>query len=267
LLGRYAGILPRTTNDALCEVIPICRSFGLSAEESAGYFVSLLSPYYAGELRNERRLLQRVRSFYRTEPATRFNRVERPAEVGLFTLEVARNVAGRLAGPVETNFQRSGLTKRRNTVRKAVIALEQWSLYVREVRLNKGVAAVWDYLYPYFRKNTKEGYAPVPRNLWKSLHEHYEAWLLPFLEEVGYVERSPYPYSSVYGICYYYKMHEDRFIERLPSTPVSVPKPKRKSQVRAEEIRAYKAEHPGKSNRAIAKIFRVDEKTVRNALR
>jgi hypothetical protein len=71
---------------------------------------------------------------------------------------------------------------------------------------------MWNYLYPYFTKNTGEGYYPLSRNILKKAYINYERYLLSFLAEAGYLARSPYRYSSVYGICRYYKINSERFM-------------------------------------------------------
>ena len=47
----------------------------------------------------------------------------------------------------------------------------------------------------------------ILRNTFKKVYDKYEIWLLPFFEEIGYLDRSPYEYSTIFGICYYYKMN------------------------------------------------------------
>jgi len=126
---------------------------------------------------------------------------------------------------------------------------------------------MWNYLYPYFTKNTDEGYYPISRNIWKKVYTDYGNWLLPFLQEIGYLIRSPYKYSSVYGICYYYEIRSANFIVYYKSKPEPVVKQKSKAEQRAETIRAYKSQNPDMSNRAIAKVFAVDEITIRRALK
>ncbi|GHU23449.1 hypothetical protein FACS1894172_08280 [Spirochaetia bacterium] len=75
-----------------------------------------------------------------------------------------------------------------------------------------------------------------------------------------------YEYSRLYGICYYYRINGEKFFTDTPK-PESKPKRISKAQARAEQIRAYKREHPKMSNRAIARILEIDEKTVRIALK
>jgi hypothetical protein len=261
------GIQPGETNAALCDLVPVYRSAGLTPEETAAEFTMLLAPHYAGELRKYRRLLQRVHSFYRNEPENRFNALPKVYEVELFTEMIAETIAGLVSGPTDTVQQRGALTKKRRTVKKAVTLIESWKLYLDDVIAGKQSLAMWDYLYAFFKKNTSEGLYPISRNIFKKkMHEHYESWLLPFLLEIGYLERSHYKYSRLYGICYYYRINSGKFI---PAALKPNPKPKRisKAQVRAEQIRAYKQEHPKMSNRAVAKVIGCSLDTVNRALR
>jgi hypothetical protein len=263
------GIQGGTTNTALCELIPVYRSAGLTPEAAAAEFAALLASGYNGEFRqNPYRLLQRVRAFYRKEPETRFNTLPVHAERGLFTDIIAESIAALVTGPTETRQQKAALTARRRTFKKAVTAIEVWKLYIDGVISRKQYLEMWDYLYPYFKKNTKEGYYPLPRNLFKKLHEHYENDVLPFLKKIGYLERAPYRYSSDYGICYYYRINGYQFIQDVPQKPPAPPKIRyAKAKSRTEAIRAYRKEHPNISNVAIAKIFNIVEGTVRYALK
>jgi hypothetical protein len=91
------------------------------------------------------------------------------------------------------------------TVKKGVLFLETWKAKIDLVKVTPHHEEMWNYLYPYFKKNTGEGYYPLPRNLFKKLREHYELYLLPFFKKIGYLERAPYQYAVGEGICYYYK--------------------------------------------------------------
>jgi hypothetical protein len=107
------------TNAALCELIPLYRSSGFTAEEAAAEFAALFAPCYDRELRrNPRRLLQRVRSFYRNAPETRFDTLPAHADVDLFTEIIAAAIAGMVTGPTQTRQQRAAVTQKRRTVKK-----------------------------------------------------------------------------------------------------------------------------------------------------
>ena len=246
LYGQAAGwIQTGETNQALCEIIPVYRSAGLSVREAAMEFHSLIAPGYRGELLSFKRLIQRITSFYRKVPQTRFTQAPAVREQeDLFTEYLAGVLAGLLHAPTETRQQKAALTRKRGTVKKAVVFLEGWLAYLRDVIANKRWLEMWDYLYPYFKKNTKAGYYPIPSTLFRgSMLEHYERWLLPFFLEVGYLERFPHPYSNLSGYVTTTAGRMSRLRERaVPCVS--------KADERAARIRAYKQEHPHMSNRA-----------------
>lgn len=133
------------------------RSLGLSAPEAAAEFAALLAPRYEGELTNIRRLLQRVTSFYRHEPETRFNAIPKTMQVELFTSQLADTIAAMLNGPTETVQRRGVLTKKRAMVRRAVVGIEQWRIHLDGVKASKPRMETWDYLYPYSGRTRARG--------------------------------------------------------------------------------------------------------------
>jgi hypothetical protein len=264
---EYAGILAGGTNDILCELIPIYRSSGLTPEEAAAEFSALLDPSYTGELRNFKRLISRISSFYKNEPETRFTLIPQH-DPDLFTEIIAEIIADLVSGPTETRQQKAALTQRKRTVKKAVLLIESWKHYIESVVRDKRFLEMWNYLYPYFKKNTKEGYCPLSRNILKKIHEHYEEYILPFLTEIGYLKRASYHYSSVYGVCYYYEIHSYKFVGERPQKPAPVKKVSHaKAKERARQIREYKQQHPELSNRAIARVLNIPETTIRRLLK
>jgi hypothetical protein len=202
------------TNQFLCDLIPMYRASGLSPEEAALRYSALLDESYFGELREFPRLLSRVKSFYRNPPASRFNTLSRNKQLDFFTEVIAERISGMVEGPTETMYQKQGLTQKKNTVKKAVLYLENWKNFIDEVKKDRVESEFWNYLYPFFKKNTSEGFYPIPRNLFKKLHEHYELWLLPHLKETGYLEKSPYGYSNAPDktSCYHWRINGGSFL-------------------------------------------------------
>jgi hypothetical protein len=211
------GIHPGETNEAIKILVPIYRTAGFTVEESVERFAMLLARDYSGELRNMRRLRQRVESYYRNAPETRFDTIPLPQQDSLYIELIVEALTAQLTGPTETAYQRSALTKRKATLREAIYIIESWVAYIDAVRSNRQKLAVWDYLYPYFTKNTAEGYYPLSRNILQKINKHYERWLLDFLLSVGYLERAPYRYSKLYGICYYYRINGMRALQQYDS--------------------------------------------------
>lgn len=202
----FPCIFDGNTNDALCNLIPVYRSAGLTAEESASRFYANLAPVYAGELRCFERLLRRIQSFYKNQPET-FKRTE-TKQIDFYSLLLADTIANKVTGQTETMYQKKGLTQKRNTVRKAVLRLENWKNYIDGVKADRQMVEYWNYLYPYFKKNTAEGFYPIPQGIFLQIHTHYEWWLLPFLLDVGYLEKSPYGYSAGNGTCLHYRINQ-----------------------------------------------------------
>jgi hypothetical protein len=200
------------TNEALCNLIPVYRTSDFSPDEAAHRFTVLLSPDYAGEMRNPGELARRIRSFYRNQPENQFTAVPKAIQQDLFTETIARRIADSVTGNGETRQQKAAITVKRNTVKNAVLQIEQWRNYIEYVKQNRQQCEMWNYLYPFFKKNTAEGYYPIPSSFFLKLHGHYEWYLLPFLKDVGYLERSPYGYSAGFGTCYHYKIHGENFL-------------------------------------------------------
>ncbi|MDR3343957.1 MAG: hypothetical protein LBT14_14475 [Treponema sp.] len=268
LEAEYAGgIRAGTTNDVLCELIPVYRSGGLTPEEAAAEFSALLDPSYTGELRAYRRLVRRVQSFYKKEPETRFRAM--PAQdPGLFTEAIAGTIAELVTGPAESRQQKAALTQRKRTVKKAVLLVEGWKSYIESVVRDRRFLEMWNYLYPYFKKNTREGYFPLSSNILLKIHGHYEWDVLPFLLEIGYLERAPYHYTSIYGVCYYYKIHSFKFVGEKPQKPAPVKKIRHaKAKSRAEQVREFKRQHQNATVREIASAFGCSLDTVSRALK
>jgi hypothetical protein len=199
--------------------------------------------------------LGRVRAYYKSVPETRFNALPKQSEADLFTALIARAIAALVQGPTASRQQKAALTQRRRTVKRAVVLIERWRLYLAGVIGSKRFLEMWNYLYPYFKKNAAEGYFPISSNVLKKAHKNYERWILPFLRKIGYLERAPYKYSSVYGVCYYYKINGFPFIKDAPP-PAPEPKRVSKAQTRAAQIRAYKRDHPKATVRHIGEVFK-----------
>lgn len=202
------------TNQFLCDLIPMYRAAGLSPEEAALRYSALLDESYAGELREFPRLLRRVKSFYKNCPANRFNTLPESKQPDFFTEIIADRIAGTVEGPTETKYQKQGLTQKKNTIKKAVMYLESWKSFIDEVKKDRVEAEFWNYLYPFFKKNTSEGFYPIPSNLFLKIHARYDLWLLPHLKETGYLERAPYGYSNAPDktSCYHWKINGGSFL-------------------------------------------------------
>ena len=206
--AAVAPVGPGETNAALCRLVPCYRGAGMTAEESAARFAGLLHPSYTGELRDRHRLLGRVRSFFRNPAPTLYTR---PVDLqgDLFSEGIAAAVAETWKPRGETRQARAGATKRRRTLGRFVLGILDWAGYVRRVYDDPGARAAWNYVYPFFAKNMREGFVPLPRSV---LRKHGEPErVLPHLEAQGFLTPSPYPYVPGAGICRYYRVDSGRF--------------------------------------------------------
>jgi len=201
-------ILPGTTNEALKMLVPVYRSTQLTPEEAAGRITALLAPVYDGELRNWGRLLKRVRSFYRNTPE-HYEKPRKPQQ-NLFAELCAERIA-------ELFIQSTGrglnlqTAKRKARIKSLIAGIYCWKEYVNLVANDPVESSLWNYVYPFFRKNTREGYTPLPYTYMQKYDLHYNR-VLPFLEQIGFLERSPYKYVPRAGICNYYRINDERFL-------------------------------------------------------
>jgi hypothetical protein len=59
-------------------------------------------------------------------------------------------------------------------MKRAVVLIERRRQYLASVISNKQFLEMWNYLYPYFKKNTAKGYFSISSNVLKKAHENYE---------------------------------------------------------------------------------------------
>lgn len=211
---EQAGIDAGQTNEALCNLIPMYRSAGLTPEEAARRFSANLSLKYNGELLNKNRLVRRIKSFYRNMPDNCFNTLPQNKQPDFFSEKIAERIVETIDCLVNTRQQKAALTAKKQTAKKAIMYLENWKHFIDSIKKDRKELEYWNYIYPFFKKNTSEGYYPIPRNMFKKIHERYDLWLLPHLREVGYLERSPYGYSNApdKSTCYHWKINGGYFI-------------------------------------------------------
>ncbi len=201
--AEVSPILPGVTNDALVTLIPVYRAAGLDAEGAALRFRDILHPIYEGELRDWGRLLQRVRSFYKGDRDTPYTRPKGSRDPDLFSAIIADNVAARVP-----DMKRA--CQRRASVRRFVLGVLDWKAYIDAVRSNPASLAAWGYVYPYFAKNTREGFYPLPKSLLRTFGAEFR--ILPQLLSVGFLEESPYQYVPRAGISKYYRINAGPFL-------------------------------------------------------
>ena len=214
--------LPGCTNDALNHLVPLYRAAGMDPEDTALQIAALLPPVYAGELRSYSRLLQRVKSYYRGAPDPKPHVLQQH----LFTSPIADTIASKWE-PIQERLDDAHIrtssrgmapgnieyrnSQVRASIRRLVCGILEWrefavSLYDDNIERTK-----CNYLYPYFSKNIKEGYIPVPQSVLRRIDQNYNRHF-DFLLSTGFLERAPYKYVPGAGICHYYRINTERFM-------------------------------------------------------
>ena len=187
------------TNDDFLKLCQVYRCAGLDVDQAIWRFNVCIaqSPGYVGGLTKPRELERRVRyefahNTYQPKPSPRQGELwdqvtcERIADLSPFAAQ------------------------RRKPIIRFVDNLLGWVRWQDEIWANKRQVAVWDFLYPYYRKNRKAGYYPLPYTMLKRWNGQYNQ-LLPWLEEIGLLEPAPFKPSAAAHICRYYHVHQDRF--------------------------------------------------------
>ena len=92
-----------------------------------------------------------------------------------------------------------------------------WCTFHDNVMKDPKQAAIFDWYYKYYRKNRKEGYYPLPTSKLKAWNSQYNS-IIKWLLSIGFLEESPYHYSTLLNTCKYYKVHRNIPMESIPST-------------------------------------------------
>lgn len=182
----------------LCNKYRCCK---LDIDEAYFRFSICLenSPFYFGDLRNPKRLKQRIKAEYKKNAD--FVPVPRSPEKGIFTDTIIDNIVS--LSPFAP--------QRNQPIRRFLSNLLSWKAYQDSILNDKRELAIWDYLYPYYRGNRKEGLYPLPKSLLRRWNDRYNE-LLPFMKKIGLLKASIYCYSKNLHICKYYKINDEKFL-------------------------------------------------------
>ena len=198
----HAPIMQGMTNEAFTGLMPLYRRAGMTIDEAAARFIFLLHPSYQGEMRTYNRVRGKAKSMWRK--ADTFSHSPRYVTTSLFNEPLARSISSRWAGRDEQKDGR--LKQERDTLTRFLTGLYDWMDFIDTVKENPVMMAEWAYLYPYFKKNTKEGYYPIPKAMlrrWAGDPFKFTRWM----EREGFLTRSLYQYQAGAGICLYYRVH------------------------------------------------------------
>jgi hypothetical protein len=189
------------SNDVFVKLVYAYRSAGLD-EDQALYRMAVClvqSPMYHGELKDERRLRQRVKSVYsKTWKAPEKAKAAQPELLD--------------APLIDTLAALSPFARQRDKpIRRFLQAVLQYRGYHDSVMTDPKTRGYYNYLYPYYLKNRREGYYPLPYVFLVKANGQYES-LMPWLISIGWIEPAPYQYSNLLGICKYYRFHDQGFL-------------------------------------------------------
>ena len=195
----YTPIIPGFSNEALNHLIPVYKKAGLSPEDAIYRFTVLLqqSPIYDGELTKPLRLEQRIRSYYRKDYN---NYVPQPQVLQLNLLHKFL---------VDDLVKQSPFAKQRDKVIESFLySLLNWCAWHDEIIKDHKKTAYFDYLYPWYRKNRKAGYYPLPKTFLQRSNQRYFE-IMTWLQEVGFIINAPFKYLPKGGICKYYRVRTE----------------------------------------------------------
>jgi len=101
-------------------------------------------------------------------------------------------------------------------LRRFLTELLSWCDWHDSITTDKAQLAVFDWLYPYYRKNRKEGLYPLPYNQLKQWNGHYTE-ILDWLKDINIIKESEYTYSKNRGICKYYWINRLKLKTKEPT--------------------------------------------------
>ena len=182
------------TNETFLRLCLAYRMAGLDEDGAIYRFAMCLmrSPGYSGGLRNPKELQRRVRFEFRKNTK---NYVPKQEDVQL-------DFVHRLQA--EDLAQRHPFAKQRTKpIIRFVERVLYWADWHDEILKNSRQTAFFDYLYPYYRKNRREGYYPLPKSFLRKANDAYST-LMPWLIERRFFQPAPYKYAPKAGICRYY---------------------------------------------------------------
>lgn len=190
------------TNEAFLKLCQVYRCAGYTIDGALDRFQLCLlkSPGYSGDLHDEKRLRGRIQSEYKKNK-NNYKPEDKPVQIDLFQEVIVENIVK--GHPF--------VKQRTEPLKRFVRAILSWCDMHDEVFKDKRRTAWYDYAFPYYRKNRREGLYPLSRNFLQKANQRYFE-LMPWLKGIGFIEKSDYKYSQRLHICKYYKVNKDAFL-------------------------------------------------------
>lgn len=205
--------LQGASNEALCHLAPVYYLAGYQLEEAVYRFRLLtLEAGYHGELENEHRLRQRLATLYRgmTDRGAHNDaiRARLKIEPGLWDAAICEALAK----------QAPFAKQREKPLFRFLSGLFDWLNYQDAIQADPAAMAVWSYLYPYYRHNTRNGWYPFPSSVLNDLNSRYYN-VLPYLIDAGFLTPAPFKYQVAgrtrdgdgwqAGVCKHYAVNRE----------------------------------------------------------
>ena len=194
---QWTPIIDGMSNEALVHLVPAYRQAGWTVEQVECRLQRILdaSPGYSdtGELRRTSRLRTRIVSFYRNTRELLYRR---------------RELAPKERKWIEDIVAIHPWAKQRTKPLSDFLEkLISWRSFHDSVIESNSQLALFNYLYPYYGKNRKEGYYPLPKTTLRKWNFRYRQ-IMKWLQELNVLIPAPYKYAPNQGICKYYSIRE-----------------------------------------------------------
>lgn len=184
------------TYQPVFEFTVACKRMELSKDEIIQHLWDIInnSPQYTGDLRFKDKVLKdRVHHILGKESTTMIPFIDNTNTV----LEIHKDHINYLV--LNHPFKEIGPTAVKRFIERLII----WRLWHDHIRENNATIIFFDSLYPFYNKNTTEGFFPIPATMLKKWHPKYYK-LTTWLIEQRVLTESPYRYSARAHICKYY---------------------------------------------------------------
>jgi len=198
-----ADLLPLqngNTNDKFLQLCNVYRCAGLSVEDAVYRFqlCFIQSPGYTGDLLKVRRLTSRITNEFKN------NQYEYVPKKHDIQLDMQYEI---LAADIADLFIDNKIfaVQRRKPIERFISKILLWADWHDQIFQDHKQTAAFDFLYPYYRRNRREDYYPLPKTFLRRANKRYNE-LMPYLQSIGFVKPDNRPYVPDAGICRYYRI-------------------------------------------------------------
>lgn len=195
------------TNDVFLKLCQVYRCSGFTQEQAFERFQQALkqSPTYRGDLHNQKRLKQRIKSEYKNNAYIPERKTKKPIDdINPIYETIAENIVNLPSFPFAN--------QRKKPTKKFIVNLLGWKEKQNEIFKDRKELGLKDFYYPYYMNNRKKGLYPLPQVLLKNWNKRYNE-IMSFLKEINFLKESGHKYSKQLNICKYYYINDPDLIE------------------------------------------------------